>query len=101
MAPARFRVHLLISGRVQGVGFRESARWMAERLKLGDWVRHLPDGRVEAELEGTEADVARAVAWGREGPPGARVSGVEVRDEPPRGEHGFTIRTSAPARERG
>ena len=90
----RRRVHLLIGGRVQAVGFRESARMMAERLDLGGWVRNLPDGRVEAELEGAPSDVARAVAWCLQGPPDARVAGVELAEQDPRGEVRFAVRPS-------
>ena len=95
----RRRVHLLIGGRVQAVGFRESTRALAGRLELGGWIRNLPDGRVEAELEGAPADVERAVAWCRRGPPDARVDGVELREQDPRGEVRFTVRPSIPARE--
>ena len=88
----RRRVHLLIGGRVQGVGFRESTLVVAERLNLGGWVRNLPDGRVEAELEGAPSEVERAVAWCQQGPPGARVDNVELREREPRHEGGFSVR---------
>ena len=94
MGPAadRSRVHVFISGRVQGVMFRESTRELAERLGLGGWVRNLSDGRVEAVFEGPSAEVGRALAWCRRGPPGAWVAGLETRDEEPIGEQGFRVR---------
>jgi acylphosphatase len=76
------RRHVWVSGRVQGVWFRESTRRMAEALGVSGWVRNLPDGRVEAVFEGEQAQVERAVDFVRRGPPRARVLAVEVRDEP-------------------
>lgn len=93
-APGRARVHVWISGRVQGVGFRYSTCELAEQLGLGGWVRNLGDGRVEAIFEGPAADVARAVAWCRHGPSGARVSDVRSEPERPIGESGFRARPS-------
>ncbi len=61
------RVHLLVSGRVQGVAFRAYTVDEARRLGVRGWVRNLADGRVEA-----------LVAWCRRGPPAARVEGVEA-----------------------
>jgi acylphosphatase len=83
-----------VSGKVQGVFFRESMRVEAERLGVRGWVRNLDDGRVEALLEGDEAAMRRLVAWCRKGPPAARVDGVEtVREaaEPGVGS-GFQVR---------
>src|SRR5262249_28953653 len=75
----------LISGRVQGVGFRYFAQAAARREGLHGWVRNLPDGRVEAEAEGDAEAVERFERAVRHGPPGARVDDVEVHDEvPPR-----------------
>jgi acylphosphatase len=91
VAGERTRVHLVISGRVQGVYFRESARQVAERLRIGGWVRNVPGGRVEAVFEGPAASVAQAAAWCRSGPPGAVVQHVESRPEEPTGESGFRV----------
>lgn len=74
----RVRVHLVVSGRVQGVSFRACTSDEARRLGVRGWVRNLPDGRVEAEAEGERAAVEALVAWCRHGPPAARVEGVEV-----------------------
>lgn len=81
-----------MSGRVQGVWFRESLREQANTLKVHGWVRNLADGRVEAVLEGAHGAVDRAVEWCREGPRRARVDDVEVNIEEPLGEAGFRVR---------
>ncbi|MDY7101320.1 MAG: acylphosphatase [Actinomycetota bacterium] len=86
------RCHLLISGRVQGVFYRASLRDQATARGLGGWARNLADGRVEAEVEGPAAAVDEVVAWTHEGPPAARVTGVEVATRPPTGERTFTVR---------
>lgn len=100
-ARGRSRIRVLISGRVQGVGFRYSTVDMATGLGLGGWVRNLGDGRVEAIFEGPAAEVAQAVAWCRRGPIGAWVSDVETHPEEPIGETGFRARPSASASEAG
>ena len=87
-------MRLLVSGRVQGVGFRDSTRQVAERLGLGGWVRNLGDGRVEAVFEGPAVEVARAVAWCEGGPPWAHVDGVEVERAEPIGETSFRVRST-------
>jgi acylphosphatase len=70
--------HLFVRGRVQGVGFRWHTRAEARALGLAGWVRNLPDGRVEAWVEGEEAALERFLAWIRRGPPAARVDALEV-----------------------
>lgn len=88
----RVRAHVWISGVVQGVGFRAAMRREATRLGLVGWVRNLRDGRVEAIVEGDAARVRALLAWCRKGPPRARVSGVHVAYEAPRGDlSGFRI----------
>ncbi len=72
------RVHLLITGRVQGVWYRASAQRKARELGLTGWVRNLPDGRVELEAAGDRARLTALVDWCREGPPEAIVAGVEA-----------------------
>ena len=83
----------LISGRVQGVGFRYFTEAAAAREGLHGWVRNLPDGRVEIDVEGEAEAVERFERHVRHGPPGARVSDVHVDDAVPhRRESGFSVR---------
>ena len=85
--------HFLVSGRVQGVGFRYFTQAAAVREGIHGWVRNLPDGRVEAAAEGEADAVERFERALRHGPPGARVDGVDVEAEPPAGrETGFFVR---------
>jgi len=84
----RIRRHLWISGRVQGVFFREGARAEADAQAVTGWVRNLGDGRVELALEGDRAAVEAVEAWCRHGPPRARVGAVDARDELPLGPRG-------------
>ena len=88
----RSRVHVWVSGQVQGVGFRFSTCQIAHMLGLGGWVRNLGDGRVEAVFEGPAAAVARAVAWCQRGPSGSWVSEIRTEPEQPIGETGFRSR---------
>ncbi|HUI02785.1 MAG TPA: acylphosphatase [Acidimicrobiales bacterium] len=86
------RRRVLVHGRVQAVGFRASCARRALQAGLGGWVRNTPDGSVEAVFEGAAGDVDALVSWCRTGPSLARVAGVDVSPEAPRGERGFTIR---------
>ncbi|MHB8584637.1 MAG: acylphosphatase [Thermoplasmatota archaeon] len=72
------RVHVLVSGTVQGVFFRESCRSAAERAGVAGWVRNLRDGRVEALFDGPDEAVDSMVSWCRHGPPRATVLAIEV-----------------------
>lgn len=74
---------LVIAGRVQGVGFRESLVIEAEREGASGWVRNVHDGTVEAFVQGEPHVVERVVAWCRRGPPVARVSNIEVTPADP------------------
>jgi len=87
------RVHLSITGRVQGVSFRYATQQRARRLGLQGWVRNVPDGSVESLCDGEPEAVEALVAYVRRGPPLAEVSDVAVRDvEPTEPLHGFEIR---------
>lgn len=83
---SRVRRHLWISGHVQGVWFRESARRQAERLHVQGWAKNLEDGRVEVVFEGPREAVEQFIRWCQRGPPAARVDHVEVQSEPSTGE---------------
>jgi acylphosphatase len=86
------RVSLRISGEVQGVFYRASAREEAARLRLRGWVRNLASGEVEAEVEGPEGPVAEFIEWCKVGPRTARVERVEVTKSDFRGDLGeFSI----------
>ena len=83
---------VVVSGRVQGVFFRDTCRRLASAEGLSGWVRNTPDGRVEAWFEGDAGAVERMVAWSSSGPRGAVVTGVDVAVERPIGAAGFSVR---------
>jgi len=85
------RARVVVTGRVQGVFFRAACADAARRLGLGGHVRNLPDRRVEAAFEGSEAEVDTMVEWCRRGPEMARVDAVEVTSEPLAGEREFLV----------
>jgi len=85
--------NLLISGQVQGVGYRISARNVAEGLNLTGWVRNIADGGVEIMAEGDIEPLEQLVAWAKNGPTYAQVYDVEIKQLSATGEFtGFFIR---------
>lgn len=80
------RVHLKITGYVQGVFYRATTRETAVRLGLHGWVRNRPDGSVELVAEGEESEINKLIDWCQKGPAGADVHDVEVSREKPTGE---------------
>ena len=87
------RARVYVSGKVQGVFFREETREKAEQLGLAGWVRNLPDGRVEALFEGPSERVREMVGWCREGPFHAEVEDVDTEFEASEGDlEGFEVR---------
>jgi acylphosphatase len=87
------RAHLLIDGRVHGVFFRAFTRDIAQTLGLNGWVRNLFDGRVEAVFEGKKEFIERAIQECQSGPPGARVTNIELKWEEFKGDlMGFVIK---------
>lgn len=86
MSQTAARVHLWITGRVQGVMFRQSAIAVADELGLHGWIRNLADGRIELVIEGPPEDVGEMVDWCRHGPPGATVTDVAMTQELAAGE---------------
>jgi acylphosphatase len=91
VAGAAVRVRALVSGRVQGVWYRETCRREAERLGVAGWVRNRADGRVEIEAEGGRAAVDALLAWARQGPPRADVVTMTLEDTTPQGEDRFWV----------
>jgi len=83
---------VLVSGVVQGVGFRYYTRLRAQELGLAGWVQNLADGRVEVWAEGPPAEVEQLLEWLHRGPPGARVNGCEAREVPAAGMERFEVR---------
>lgn len=81
----------LVSGRVQGVFFRASARTEAESLGVDGWARNLSDGRVEVVAHGSESAVEALCDWLHEGPPAAQVDEVSCEETDARVEPGFRI----------
>jgi acylphosphatase len=86
------RKRAVARGRVQGVFYRQSCVEHAVAAGVAGWVRNRDDGTVEAVLEGDADAVEAVLAWMAEGPPQAVVVGVDVQDEVPTGERGFTVR---------
>jgi len=75
------RLHLFISGKVQGVFFRQAMKVNAKKNHVFGWVKNLKDARVEAILEGEDVNVGNVVEWCHAGPANARVDDVEIRNE--------------------
>jgi acylphosphatase len=86
------RRRVIVTGRVQGVGFRQSCHHQAVAVGIGGWVQNNFDGTVEAVLEGEREAVERMLAWMRVGPRGAIVTDVHVVEEPPGGDHSFVVK---------
>ena len=76
------RAHVFVSGRVQGVFFRQNTKRQAQSQAVKGWVRNLDDGRVEATFEGEESAVKALVDFCRKGPKGASVTNITVNWEP-------------------
>lgn len=88
----KIRARVLVSGTVQGVGYRFSTLNEAREVGISGWVRNLADGRVEAVFEGNRGDVEAMIRWCHEGSLAARVTDVAVKYEPPEGMQGFEIK---------
>ena len=82
----------MVSGRVQGVFFRDETRRRARSLGVSGWVANRPDGTVEAVFEGPREAVESMVRWCGRGPSGARVEDVRAAWEDPRGDESFAVR---------
>lgn len=87
------KVHIYISGRVQGVLFRDSMRRKANQLGLKGWVRNTKDNQVEAVLEGKKEEVERLIEWAKKGPLLSRVDDIKIEWKSYQGEfNNFEIR---------
>jgi acylphosphatase len=86
------RLRVVVTGRVQGVVFRDSCRRQAERHGVGGWVRNADDGSVVAELEGDPDAVQAVLAWMHHGPEHAQVRDVAATEVAETGERGFQVR---------
>jgi acylphosphatase len=75
---SKVRVHVFVGGKVQGVYFRQKTMETARSHGVTGWVRNLPDGRVEAVLEGDESSVKNVIEWCKIGPPKAQVENVNA-----------------------
>jgi acylphosphatase len=89
---AVIRRRVVAHGLVQGVFFRDSCRRKASAHRVSGWVTNCDDGTVEAVFEGEPSGVQTMIDWARRGPSQAYVTKLEVMDEEPRGERGFSIR---------
>jgi acylphosphatase len=92
MAEDTVRRHVIVSGEVQGVSFREAARRRATEAGVSGWIENRSDGRVEAVFEGPAQAVDELVEFCREGPTAASVDDVDVQTEEPEGLTGFDAR---------
>jgi acylphosphatase len=75
------RIRIFVSGKVQGVFFRQALKVMAKKNNVNGWVKNLQDGRVEAVMEGDIENISRLVEWSHGGPANARVEDVEIINE--------------------
>jgi acylphosphatase len=92
MSDETIRRHLVVTGKVQGVFFRDSVRETAENEGVSGWAANRDDGTVEIVLEGPAEAVESVVGFCRIGPMSADVSSVDVREEQPEGLSGFQTR---------
>jgi acylphosphatase len=84
--------HLRVSGRVQGVFFRQWTVEQARELGVAGWVRNCPNGTVEARLSGEEGAVAALIERIRRGPPAAEVATLRIDEVPPENGEGFEVK---------
>lgn len=82
----KVRAHIIVSGRVQGVYFRQKIAKQAKRLDILGWVRNLNNGKVEAVLEGAKEDVQKIIDWAKKGPLLARVLNLDIKWQEHKGE---------------
>ena len=78
---AKQRVRIFVTGKVQGVFFRQALKVKAKQNNVFGWVKNLKDGRVETVIEGEDVDVSSVVEWCHAGPANARVEDIEIKNE--------------------
>lgn len=83
------RIHIWVSGRVQGIFYRANTRRKAMDLNIKGWVKNLEDGRVEAVIEGKDTDVKKMLEFLQKGPFGARVTKFDIKEEKHQGKFKF------------
>ena len=83
---------IIIEGRVQGVGFRYSAKRTAEALGINGWIKNDPNGSVSIKAEGEEKKLNQFIDWCKQGPPGAIVQNVKANETPEEHFKGFNIK---------
>jgi acylphosphatase len=88
---SKVSVHIKVFGLVHGVRFRASIARLAFQCEVAGWVKNIPDGSVEAILEGEESNVSKVIEWANKGPIGARVDSVKVDKLQVRNLRGFRI----------
>ncbi|MFW6015956.1 MAG: acylphosphatase [bacterium] len=76
-----YQKHLIISGRVQGVGFRAFALDKSRKFGIKGWIKNRSDGKVEAVVQGKESDINRLLKYFEKGPAWARVDNIEIENE--------------------
>jgi acylphosphatase len=84
-------ISITVSGKVQGVFYRQSTREKAQELGITGWVKNMPDDTVHILASGTKEQLDELVSWCRQGPPKASVTDVAVTDQPLQSFSGFTI----------
>jgi len=84
-------IHVLITGDVQGVGFRQYVKYQAKKLNVKGWVKNLPDGKVEGCFSGSEENLERMINFSKRGPVLARVEDVKINELPDENFEDFQI----------
>jgi len=92
MTPAKLSIHCFVTGRVQGVWFRSSAKTQAIELGITGWARNLPDGRVEVQASGDKIKIMQFYAWLQKGPVLAKVDTVSYEEIPWEDYHFFSVK---------
>jgi len=82
----KVRAHIIVSGKVQGVGYRNNTFKQAKKIGVNGWIRNLEDGRVEAVFEGEKQEVEKIVNWAKRGPLSTNISDFKIEWQEPKEE---------------